>query len=236
MKRIASFGMTASALALAFSAAGPAAAANLIVNGGFDAPDISGAFVTFNSAPGGFGWSIVSDDTPFGPATTGLLGIDVVGEGGVGGTANPDGLDQFVDIDGLSILSQSFATDPGETYRLTFAFSHNPLAASESIRLLVAGGGTLIDQTLTHDTPNSFADFEFESFSTLFTAAAALTTLSFEGLDGGSAFDRAQGFFLDDVSVTVAPVPLPAAGTLLLAALAALGFAARRRPASQASA
>jgi hypothetical protein len=229
MKRIEFFGAIA---ALSVSAVTSAPAATLIENGSFDSPDISTAFVTYNSAPAGFGWSILSDGTPFPSATTGFNGVDVVGEGGTGGTSNADGLDQFVDIDGLSVLWQDFATVAGRRYSLSFAYSHNPVATAESIRVLVAGGGTLLDRTVTHNLANSLADPEWRTFATTFTAAAALTTLSFNGLDGGSAFDRAQGFFLDNVAVTVAPVPLPAAATLLLGALGALVVLRRRLPAA----
>jgi hypothetical protein len=224
MKRIASFGAVA---VLSLLAVAPASAATLLVNGNFDTPDISDAFITYNSPPAGFGWSIVSDNTPFFAATTGFNGVDLVGQGGYGTTANPDGLNQFVDIDGVSILHQDFATTVGQRYSLSFAYSHNPLAASESIRVLVSGGGTLLDQTVTHNLANSLADPNWRIFSTTFIAAAALTTLSFNGLDTGSAFDRAQGFFLDDVSVSVAPVPLPATAGLLVAALG--GFVVFRR-------
>ena len=99
---------------------------NLIVNGGFDVPDIitdlPPGFQTFNESPAGFGWTIVSDGTPNQFATTGFLGVDLIDRlwSGIGGTSNSDGFDQSVDIDGESSISQTFSTVIGREYTLEF--------------------------------------------------------------------------------------------------------------------
>jgi hypothetical protein len=229
-------------LALSGLAAAPVAAASLITNGTFDAPDISGVFVTVNAAGAISGWTLDDDGTAFGPATTGILGIDIVQDrtaGGwqtLGGTANADGVGQNLDIDGLSKLSQSFATMPGATYRLSFEYSHNPLAfsRSRSADVTVMGVGSLLSETVTHALANDFDDMKWLTYSKEFVADAAMATLMFAGKESGNATERAQGFALDNVAVEfirgpATVVPLPGTLPLAVGAFAAFGLLRRRR-------
>ncbi|HEX9819058.1 MAG TPA: Calx-beta domain-containing protein [Methylomirabilota bacterium] len=169
-------------------------AANLLNNGRFDTPDIAGCFTNFTSAPAGFGWVI-----------DGSLGIDVVNgraDGcwdGIGGTRNPDGIDQSIDIDGDSSISQRVSTVPGQSYELTLFYSRNPRLTSAPRRgvVTVEGNSTLVSETLVHDVPNSTSDMNWLPFSTVFVADSTVTTLSI----GGDASNGTEGFVVDNVTL-----------------------------------
>ena len=81
--------------------------ANLILNGGFETPDVSGSWVTYNSGsvPAEFEWAV---------AVNWVNHINTDWQG-VSGTSNPDGFDQSVDIDAAAELSQSISTTLGNT-------------------------------------------------------------------------------------------------------------------------
>jgi len=122
---------------------------NLIVNGGFDVPDIitdlPPGFQTFNESSAGFGWTIVSDGTPNQFAATGFLGVDLIDRlwSGIGGTSNFDGFDQSVDIDGESSISQTFSTVIGREYTLEFFY-----LGSRAEYVTAQGNSTLISDTV----------------------------------------------------------------------------------------
>ena len=202
--------------------------ANLIQNGNFDTPDVTGSFVTFNSSPAGFGWTIVSDDTPDGSATTGFLGVDVINTlwAGSGGTTNPDGFDQSLDIDRLSSISQSFPTDIGQTYFIEFDYSHNRFASSASGMVKVDGASSLISSDLFHNTPNNASNMQWDTYLNSFVADSATTTLTLSGdLDNGKF-----GFVVDNVSVTTVPIA-PALWLFGSGLLGLVGFARRKHSA-----
>ena len=192
---------------------GNGSAANLLVNGDFEVFDVDGSFVSYGAdqfsevdrfgthvvTPGGtlpaeFGWSLETSDP--------ILGLDLVNSlwQGVSGTSNPDGLDQSVDLDVDARLSQSFATEVGQTYALSFWYSHNPgendnLSSAGTVR--VEGNDTLLETGLTHDILNSVGRTQFVRYGVLFTADSETTTLTFEG----KAANAGYGLVLDDVSV-----------------------------------
>ena len=182
---------SATFLAMLFALAN-SAHANLILNPDFDAPDISSDFETLNDAPSGFGWTIVSDGTPNLSATTGVLGVDLINTFwvGTGGTTNPDGRDQSVDIDGASSISQSFATTIGTEYLLEFSYSHHYLAGASTASLLIEGTNTLVSETLLHNISNSPSNMQWLLSSHAFVADSGFTTLTLQGLasQGGTGF------------------------------------------------
>lgn len=119
-------------------------------------------------------------------------------------------------------ISQSFATTPGEVYRLGFwlagpgGFTPNPRV----VEVDVAGA-----LGLTFSTPASDANgvkWEFKQYD--FTAAAASTTLAFRAPKNSTGY---WGPFVDNVSVSA--VPEPSTYALFGAGLLGLGVVARRR-------
>jgi hypothetical protein len=100
------------------------------VNGGFEVPvQVAPDFATFNIPAGSTtitGWNVVQGNVDltttanYGPLTNTLdpssvQDVDLIGD--TGGLALPAL---------FGGLSQSFATTTGQTYRLTFDYSHNP--------------------------------------------------------------------------------------------------------------
>jgi hypothetical protein len=96
----------------------PAGAADLIVNGSFETPDVpTGFYGIFPAIPG---WS----HAPRGGTTSSGIEIQdhVAGAPAAGAGA------QFVELDsdGPSVITQSVPTSPGSTYRLSFIYTARP--------------------------------------------------------------------------------------------------------------
>lgn len=160
---------------------------NLMANGGFDVPDVGGSFVSYTVAPAGFEWII------------GNSNVDLINNlwHGSSGAVNPDGLDQSVDIDNTAFVSQTFATVPGQAYRLSLDYARNPAKSSAIGYVTVQGGATLVSQTLVHNVPASNAAMNWQSYETTFIADGTSTTLRVQG-DASNGF---LGFALDNVRV-----------------------------------
>jgi choice-of-anchor C domain-containing protein len=191
-----------------FAALSPVAhaAVELINNGGFESPvnAFSGSFITLGS--GLDGWNIDSGSvdlikTYWAPAS-GNYSLDL--NGGSAGS-----------------ISQSFATQIGLTYTVSFSMAGNP----------DGGGNKSIQATVT--TPNTYtfditgatrANMGWVTQTFNFVATSNSSTLSFVGNPTNTAYGAA----LDNVSV-VAAVPEPATYGMLLAGLGMVGLLARRR-------
>lgn len=191
-------GLTAICLAIA-----PIAAeANLIVNGGFEDPNIpSSSWSVFSSITG---WT-----TTFGP------GIEI--QDHVAGSPFEGG--QFVELDsyGNSGMSQSVATTSGASYLLSFAYSPRPGvgSASNGIELLIEGVSV---SSFTGDGSNDTV-WGIHSYGVIGDGS---TLIEFRAIGASDSY----GGYLDDVRLTAA-VPEP--GSLALGGLALTALALLRR-------
>ena len=137
-------------------------------------------------------------------------------------------LDMEGNIGAAGVINQSFATTPGVTYTLSFAYANNPdnPGTGAMANVLVTGAGTLLSQDVSHNG-STFTDMNYLLFSQDFVANSALTTLQFSALT-----DTGFGIALDAVDIESASsaVAEPASAALLATGLLCLlGFVRRWR-------
>jgi hypothetical protein len=126
-------------------------------------------------------------------------------------------------VTSVNTLSQTFATNPGTTYTLSFE-SGALGAGSQNLSYALSGGGGG-SGTILETADNSLVS-TFSPTTVTFTATGASTTLTFTD----------SSFYPDDidpvvtnVSLTSAGVPEPSAWAMLILGMAGMGFALRRR-------
>lgn len=185
---------------------------NVLVNGGFESPAVSG-YKTVNSPSSFSGWTVATG------------GVDIVAHNFY---APASGL-QSLDLNSVASGSvfQNVATIPGHSYLLTFAFAANPLPDDPSfpapaVKRMEARWGTTLLGTFMHDvtgrTGSNVGWHDF-AFGVVGTGADRLTFTSLTGGSAGPAID----------SVSVAEVPEPPAVLLLALAVIAGSAAFGRR-------
>lgn len=219
-------GLMSAAAGLLLASTGSASAASLIVNGGFeDVPAFSATDSAnrYKPLPGGTlipGWRVtgegvdaVTENAPNWFVRTGTYAIDLDGSSADEDTRG--GLAQIVT--GLQI---------GTQYRLVFWADANAGTATPPdqklarVSLRSTTGTFLVADDISVVT-NQVEDWV--QFVYTFTADATSATLRFRSLMTGGQ----SGLLLDDVALTV--VPLPFALPMFLAGLGALGLIRRRR-------
>ena len=200
---------------LAVATAGSASAATIVQNGSFE--DLGGqelnrgSWGLFEAIPG---WTSPRDK------------IEVQTEGTVGLT--PQDGHNYVELDANnnSTLKQMISLGRG-AYELVFYYSprvQNPQFGSTNNIDVQIGG--LLDTDVGPAPSEELPFGEWTEIRTTFISKAAgdyMLTLN------GRGRSDSLGGFIDNVSI--APVPVPAAGVLLLAGLGALGAAKRRKTA-----
>jgi hypothetical protein len=209
-----------------------AAASNLLVNGDFESPvQVGPFFATFNIPNAQVpvsntyitGWTVFQGNVDltttanYGPGINTLdLGskqdIDLIGDtNGTGGV--------------LGGMSQSFSTTAGQTYRLTFDYSHNPGASSNNFaaQVKLVDANAPGNSILTTSVSQAAGLAPWLLFTQDFTAISDSTLLSFTSTQGG--FNG--GIYLDDVSVealSATATPIPGALPLFASGASVLGF------------
>ena len=183
----------------------PAAAVNLIANGGFEADPNPGAFTNRIAGETTLtGWTIESGS------------IDHIGTywNAASGTRS-------IDLNGGSpgVISQTIATIIGRSYTFSFNFSGNP--DSGITKTMDFQVGSQLGNT---SYSNASRPLEWVPFSFNYIADSTSTVIRFTGTNAGP-----WGMALDDVSFSPGAIPEPASWAMLLAGFGLVGFAARRR-------
>lgn len=200
--------LAASAVALVPASA---SAADLVTNGGFEAPDVSNPCCSTVPPDALPGWSVNSGN------------VNVVNGTYASGAGNLayEG-DQYLDLvgqGGVGSISQIVSTVAGQVYNLTFAYSHNLFTGLASASASFAIDG--LNGVVTHNG-GSNVNLNWQTYSGSFVASGASATLTFTNLAGGGN----EGIFLDAVSVETA-VPEPAVWLTMLLGFGAIGGAMR---------
>ena len=227
-------------VACAVSAGAQSATANLIVNGSFEQDPSSvvsngvyrdyGAWIRL--APGTTyltGWTVAGFGTGATPGVDWHLGVSPYAP-----RPAKDGV-RMIDLNidgtggqgsGQGTISQSFATEIGGFYTLSFWLAGPSSGAQggtldpRSVVVDVTGTAT---QTFSAPASDPSNQIWYQQVLT-FQATGALTTLAFSPL-AGTSLEGYWGPFIDDVSVQAIPGP----GGLAVLVLAALRPIARRR-------
>jgi choice-of-anchor C domain-containing protein len=206
----------AASLVLAPCAAG---AAELLTNGSFEdfgaaTPDPGWMGYTYYNGGGVAlpGWNVVSGSvdviwtgSPWGPAYDGTNSLDI--NGWNAGT-----------------ISQSFATDIGKLYTVSFAYSRNPAGAPNPATADVSVGSNIFHVSAANDG----------SFGSQYNMAWKTGSFSFVGAGQdtirlAATVEGNGGVFFDKVSVSGA-VPEPASWALMIGGFGVAGAMLRRRP------
>src|SRR4051794_594895 len=138
--------------------------ANLVTNGGFEAPDIApGTFQLFSTIPG---WT----------ADKGVIEI----QDHVAGS--PFEAAQFMELDSNQSSSayQDLATAVGESYTLSFAFSARAGTPATDNILAIYWDGNLLDTLTANGT--GFSDTNWHVYSYTVAATGSTTRLKFADL------------------------------------------------------
>lgn len=204
MSHLKTTGLFASLLLVAIAVP---ARADLIINGGFEDPDIeTGTWTLLNGITG---WSTVGDSV-----------IEI--QDNVAGTPYEGG--QFVELDSdrQSTIRQDVSTDAGADYILSFAFAARPGTdlVADNFMQVTWDGSTVFSAAAPDYTPN------WTVYNVHVTASSASTIITFGDLSSNAR--STYGVYLDAVSL-VRKVPEPATLGLLGLGLLGLGLSRKRR-------
>lgn len=173
---------------------------------------VNGSFET-NTVGGGYAYGNVAAGWDFGS------GSGVSANGTAWNGAAQDG-NAFAFLQNISSLSQSFVSTVAADYSFAFNLALRP-GYSPGQSVSVSLDGTQLGQYAV--TSTGWSSFSLNALN----IGAGSHTLSFAGTNPTSAFDTTA--FVDNVSMTVSPVPEPGTYAMLLAGLGLLGLVARRR-------
>jgi hypothetical protein len=184
----------------------PATAANIVVNGGFEAPPIGGSYQQID-APGAIpGWTVATGSVDLVSAAyspyQGAQALDLVGVS----SATP------------STLSQALSTVVGQSYRLSFFFSNNPGAGAGTYTATVGIAGLL--DTIEHT--NVPGNMNWQQYTGYFTGTGSDVLTFVSGFQQNNG-----GIFVD--AVEVAAVPEPATWAMFILGFGMVGGTMRYR-------
>jgi hypothetical protein len=220
--------ITLAAVAVALGTiAGPAGAANLLANGGFETGNFSGWSVA-DQAGGSGAWFVTGNGAP--SAINGFAQPALAGGGSFSASTDQTG-------PGSHSLSQTFAGVAGTHYTLSFDARATDLSGvgpvgfgtdytdvpNQHVQLTISSGGeTLIYYGIL---TTGWDHYSFDITDAVQTDG--IYTLAFTEVDNQSFLNEG----LDNVSLVAGGVPEPATWALMLLGFGAAGLMLRRRPA-----
>lgn len=188
--------------------------ANLLTNGGFESSSSN-----FTTPPGWFNLGhtegvLLYAQIPSQPISEGLNFYSIGGAGNNGTASVGEG------------IAQTFATQVGASYRVSYAYSGENGTGWATETLRVAAAGSFVDHVLV-PTGTNFFTRPWSSGVLDFVASGSSTTLSFtlQDISGGGPHNNDP--LLDGVSVVLTAVPEPPFALLWVAGLLLLGARAR---------
>jgi len=219
---------TAAAATLALAAlsiASAASASEILVNGSFEdlgaaTPEGWGGYTYYAGGEVGLpGWTVEAgsvdvtlNTSSWSPAYDGQAGLDI--NGWDAGT-----------------ISQSFATQLGQLYTVSFAYSRNAASAPDNAAATVSAGGVTRDVLAPNDGSFGGANnFLWKTDSFTFQGTGNVEKISIAAAIPGNG-----GVFFDKVSIVSAPVPEPATWALMISGFGMAGATLRRRRAALAT-
>ena len=200
--------------AAAISFVPAAASAQLVTNGGFEDPVVSGPCCSTVPPDSLTGWTATPNVNVVNGTFSSAGGVNLAYEG-----------NQYLDLvgqGGTGSISQDISLMDGVVYTLTFAYSHNLFSPNSATSASAAFSIGTLTGTVFHDTGDN-SNLDWQIFTGNFIAGPT-STLNFTNLTGGVN----EGILLDAVSITQA-VPEPATWAMMLFGFGAVGFAMRRR-------
>ena len=186
----------------------------LVTNGSFEAPVVSGSFQQFTSGI---------------PGWTGSAGIEIQANGALGAGQGTSFGNQYAElgVEAPSTYSQTLATIAGTTYDYSFYLSARPGTGTNTVSIGLTGNAS---KTFSVSDTGSVS---FEQFTGTFLATGSSSVLSFTPVN---LKDPGAGDLLAIVSVSTssgsAAVPLPPAvwsGLICLSAITGVGLYRRSR-------
>ena len=179
------------------------AQANVIVNGGFEAPNIAtGTFSVFAAIPG---WTL-------------FAGHSIEIQDHIAGS--PFEGAQFVELDSFanSAMQQLAPTTPLQPYTFSFAYSPRPGVGAGSNGIDVFFNGSLVTALAPSGIGLPNTAWTVYSFTVVPTSATSSVVFAATGVSDS------LGGYIDDVRLVAAPEPM----TLSLLAIGVAGVAVRR--------
>ncbi|MBU7585318.1 MAG: DUF642 domain-containing protein [Nostoc sp. TH1S01] len=189
LKKLLITASSAALMSLGIVSSASAASLNLLVNGGFESPDIRpNSYSTINPIPG---WSLTSDSAPG-------SGIEI--QDNIAGS--PFEGNQFVELDGRAVsgIFQNISTVVGRQYQLSFAFSARPGTADN--RLNVFWDGATVANLTASGAGRSNSNWNVYTYNLV--ANDTTTTLRF---DNFGELSNSRGSYIDDVRLVAVAVP-----------------------------
>jgi choice-of-anchor C domain-containing protein len=140
----------------------------LVKDGGFEKPALSGNFSEYNAGQTFGKWTVTNGSIDLVTASYWMPAQGV----------------QSVDLDGSNAgtISQNLSTVPGTSYSLSFALAGNPVCGSQVVKMQVVWGSSVVATLSFNTAGHSTTSMGWKHHKYTVQATSATTTLSFVSL------------------------------------------------------